>query len=124
RNSDVNARPRNSPTHTRPEVHALVVAIALLITGIGGIAKGLGPYFFLPSCDSSTTADTLKNIFKSKDVELTRVSNSTTLTSTSSDMTCQANIETPDELATIGYRIYWDGWSATVMITKVDAKPK
>src|SRR5262245_58099865 len=63
------------------------VAIALLISGIGGIAKGLGPYFVLPSCDSTTAADTLRSIFKGKDVELTKISDSTTLTSTSSEMT-------------------------------------
>jgi hypothetical protein len=100
------------------------IAIALIISGVGGIVKGFGSYFFLPSCDSTTASDTLKGIFKSKDVELAKVSDATTLTSTSAEKTCQANIETSDELAAIAYRIYWDGWSATVMITKVDAKPK
>ena len=95
------------------------VAIALLISGGLGLLKGY-QQFTLPSCTSDRTADTLKGIFKSKDVEVSDISAMTSLTDTYSEKTCTAHVKTTTEEANIEYRIYWDGWSATVMITKVN----
>ena len=80
--------------------------------------------FTLPTCSSNTASDTLKSIFKSKDVEVTSISDFKSVTDTSSEKTCQAHVETPAELADIDYRIYWEGWTTKVMITEVKAKPK
>jgi len=99
-----------------------VLGIALLITGVLGIMRSFNSYLFLPACDSDTASATLKSIFKSKDVELTKVTDFKTVTDASSEKTCQAAIETSDEQATIDYRIFWDGWTAKVMITDVQNK--
>ena len=99
-----------------------VVAIALLISGSLGIMRGYNSLFVLPACDADTTSATLKNIFQSKSVELSKVSDVISTSNSSSERACEAHIETPEEKAVINYRIYWDGWSPTVMITEVKAE--
>jgi hypothetical protein len=99
-----------------------VVPIALIISGGGGLIKFLTPV--LPSCASSNTCDSLKNIFKSKDVEVSKRDQFKTVTDTSDEKTCQAHVETPSENALIDYRIYWQGKDGQIIITKVDSTPK
>jgi hypothetical protein len=99
-----------------------VVAVALLISGLLGMMRGYNSLFVLPGCAADTTSATLKNIFQSKSVELSKVGDAATVSDSSSERTCEAHIETPDEKAIITYRIYWDGWSPTVMITEVKAE--
>lgn len=96
-----------------------LVGIALLISGGFGILKGVDQ-FMLPSCESERTTKTLKSIFKGKNVEVSDLTDIKTLTDTYSEKTCQAHVSTPGEQANIDYRIYWDGWSASIIITKVN----
>jgi hypothetical protein len=96
-----------------------VIAIAVIVTGGFGLLRGVNT-FFLPSCDGSRTTDTLKSIFKGKNVEVSEFSDVKTLTDTYSEKTCHAHVKTPSEEANIDYRIYWDGWSASIMISKVN----
>ena len=77
-----------------------------------------------PSCTSDTTTAVLRNGFKQKDVEVTNLTDLKMVTDTSSEKTCEGQIETAAERATIFYRVYWQDRDVTVMITKVDAKPK
>jgi hypothetical protein len=100
------------------------IGACLIISGGLGIVKGYNNMFTLPTCSSDTASDTLKSIFKSKDVEVTSISDFKSVTEISSEKTCQAHVETPSELADIDYRIYWEGWTTKVMITEVKAKPK
>jgi hypothetical protein len=95
------------------------IAIALLISGGFGILKGVDQ-FMLPSCGSDRTTKTLKSIFKGKNIEMSDLTDVKTLTDTYSEKTCQAHVTTPGEQANIDYRIYWDGWSASIIITKVN----
>jgi hypothetical protein len=85
-----------------------------------------GAVFFpsLPGCDSDTATAVLRNIFKEKNVELTSLTGITTVSSTSSEKTCQGQAETPREHATINYRVYWQGSDVMVRIGTVDARPK
>jgi hypothetical protein len=100
------------------------IAACLMITGVLGIVKGYNSFFSLPSCSSDTATDTVKSIFKDKNVELTALRDFKSVTDTSSEKTCQAYVETPDERANIDYRIYKEGWTTKVMITEVKAQPK
>ncbi len=95
------------------------------ILALSGFIKLAGVFFpSLPACDSDTATAILRDIFKQKNVELTSLTGLTTLSSTSSEKTCQGQAETPRELATINYRIYWQNSEVMVMIGKVDARPK
>jgi hypothetical protein len=118
------APPPAAPKSFAQKAAQWFVGACLIIAGLGGIIKGYTNIFTLPSCESSTASDTLKSIFKSKDVEVSNISDFKSVTNTSSEKTCQAHVETPDELADIAYRIYWEGWTTKVMITDVQAKPK
>jgi hypothetical protein len=100
------------------------LSACLIIAGLGGILRGYTNIFTLPTCESNTSNETLRSIFKSKDVEVSNITDFKSVTDTSSEKTCQAHVETKDELADIGYRIYWEGWTTKVMITDVQAKPK
>ena len=101
------------------KIRKRLVGIAVLISGGFGISKGVDQ-FMLPSCGSDRTTNTLKSIFKGKNVEVSDLTEIKTLTDTYSEKTCQAHVSTPSEQANIDYRIYWDGWSASIIITKVN----
>jgi hypothetical protein len=80
--------------------------------------------FTLPSCTSDRTDQTIRSIFKGKEVTLTKISDMKARTDTFSEKTCTAHIETADETANIDYKIYWQGWSAQVLIEKVRDEAK
>jgi hypothetical protein len=86
---------------------------------IGGIIQVIGA-FTLPACDARRSTDTVRNIFKDRKVELTRLFDITTLTSTKEERTCVAQVDTPTEQVTINYRVFWKGWSVLVQITTVN----
>jgi hypothetical protein len=95
------------------------IAIALLVSGGLGLLKVYNQ-FTLPSCDEERTTTAIKDIFKSKNVELTGFTDAKSVTNTFSEKTCQAHVKTATEEANIDYRIYWEGWTAKVIITKVN----
>jgi hypothetical protein len=113
-----------APQTFRQKAIQWFIAACLLISGGLGMVKVYNNFFSLPTCASDTASDTLKSIFKDKNVEITALSDFKSVTDTSSEKTCQAHVETPDERADIDYRIYWDGWTTKVMITEVKAQPK
>ena len=95
------------------------------IVGVLGLVKmyhAFSPQ--MPTCSASETADVIRNIFKGKDVPLTKLSDMTLVNETSAERNCSARIETKDETAAIGYRITLEGKEFKVLITKVDAKPR
>ena len=95
------------------------------IVGVLGLVKmyhAFSPQ--MPTCSASETADVIRNIFKGKDVPLTKLSDMTLVNETSAERNCSAHIETSDETATITYRITLEGKEFKVLITKVDAKPR
>lgn len=94
----------------------MVVGIALVI--VAGVK--VIDFFTLPGCDSSRITDTVRDIFKSKSVELTKFEQIQAVKDESSSKMCGAYIETADEKANIQYSISWQGWTPFVRIEKVD----
>jgi hypothetical protein len=95
-----------------------------LIVGVAAIAYGLGINpLFLPDCGSDAAVDVLQSIFKDKDVDVERITDPATVTDTNVEKTCKAHVEARREQANIGYKVYWDGWSAKVVITRIEATP-
>lgn len=77
----------------------------------------------LPRCESPAIAETIRNIYKGRNVEITSVSEAKTVSSSGSEHTCTARIATPSEQAIIGYRIFRQGTQTQVLITQVDTQP-
>ena len=93
-----------------------------IIIGLLGLLKLYNAFTpQLPGCAADATAAVIRDIFKKKDVELTVLNNMKTVTETSSEQNCQAQIETLAETGTIDYRITLEGSNFQVTITKVDA---
>jgi hypothetical protein len=113
-----------APQTFRQKATQWFIAACLLISGGLGMVKVYNNFFSLPACESDTAGDTLKSIFKDKNVEITALSDFKSVTDTSAEKTCQAHVETPSETANIDYRIYKEGWTTKVMITEVKAQPK
>ena len=78
----------------------------------------------LPGCTTDATATVIRDIFKSKNVELTVLNDLKTVSDTSSAQTFQAHIETAAETGTIFYSITLQGSNFQVLIDKVDAKAR
>jgi hypothetical protein len=89
-----------------------------VIAALIGAAK-LSETFTLPSCESSRSLGAIKAIFKDKNIPEPTLTDPKGMTSTSSEKTCEASYEIPNEKGTLDYRVFWDGWEAKVMITKV-----
>ena len=91
------------------------VAVCLILTGLINLMS----YFVLPSCDESNIVDTVKGIFKGKDVPLTSMTNIRLLSEADKDKTCAASVAYQGGEAQISYRIYWEGWDTIVRIADV-----
>jgi len=112
-----------TPAYQRFHKWAMIV-FAVIMLGIGALKMYHAFVPEMPSCSASETADVIRNIFKGKDVPLTKLSDMTQVNETSAERNCSARIETKDETAAIGYRITLEGKEFKVLITKVDAKPR
>jgi len=101
----------------------VTMAVALIFVLIG--AMKVIDEFSLPTCGSERSEETIKSIYKSRNVTLTKVDDMKTVTDTRSERTCTASIESADARATIDYKIFWQGWTAQVLIETVrDEKTK
>lgn len=100
----------------------LVCAVIIGLIGLLKIYNAFMPQ--LPGCAADATTTVIRNIFKSKNAELTVLNDVKTLTDTSAAQTCQAHVETAAETATIFYTITLNGENVQVRIDKVDAKPR
>jgi len=112
-----------TPAYQRFHKWAMIV-FAVIMLGIGALKMYHAFVPEMPSCSASETADVIRNIFKGKDVPLTKLSDMTLVNETSAERNCSARIETKDETAAIGYRITLEGKEFKVLITKVDATPR
>jgi|ERR1051325_8529572 hypothetical protein len=101
---------------------------AYIIVGFIGLGIGVLKFadnFTLPNCDQDRATDTVREIFKSKDVELVALNDIKSVTKTRQEKTCSAHIESKDETANIDYKIFWEGRTVKVLIQAVrDEKPK
>jgi hypothetical protein len=89
-----------------------IVVVAVLIGAVQ-----LLDLFVLPECDSKRARDTLQKIFTDRKIELRQLTDIKSLSSTSSEKSCQARAETPEEQALIFYGITWSGWTQEVRIS-------
>jgi hypothetical protein len=92
------------------------------VVAIAGGAKLIGA-MTLPGCDSSDTAQIVREIFKEKTGETVEVSDAKLVSDASAERSCAAHIKSSTESADITYRIFWDGWSKMVQIGEVKAQP-
>jgi hypothetical protein len=101
------------------------VYAVLALLGVGlGILK-IVDQFTLPSCNADRTTATVRDIFKSKNVELVTLKDIKAVTDTRQEKTCTAYIESKDETANVDYKVLWDGWTVKVLIATVrDEKAK
>jgi hypothetical protein len=102
-----------------------VLAISGFIIMIAGLIK-LATVFFpgLPACNSDTATGVVRNIFKQKNVQITTLADIKPVNDGFWEKTCEARIETPIELGSMQYRIYWQDRDVMVMITAVNVKPR
>lgn len=114
------APPKNSFLRKARPWLFTAAGVVFLIGGALNIYKGFAPN--LPGCSSQTIKDTIHDIFKQKKLQLTSLSGIKTRTESSSEKTCQADIATPNQKATISYQIFWQGSSPQVRIAHVQLK--
>jgi len=117
-----------APAGTKPTFWQKTSKWAYAILGLLGVGLGvvkIVDQFTLPSCNAERTTTTLRDIFKSKDVELVALKEIKAVTDTRQEKTCTAYIESKDETANIDYKVFWDGWTVKVLIQTVrDEKPR
>jgi hypothetical protein len=90
-----------------------VVAVALL--AVAGVK--IPDFFVLPACDSQRSRDTLHDILQSKAPGPIGLSDFSTISHDRREYRCSAAVAVNGDHVTVGYRSYWDGWSAVLRIT-------
>lgn len=96
-----------------------------IIAGVIAILFGgaqLMNTFTLPGCDSTRALDAVRGIFKDKKVPEPTLTNARSVDGASGEKTCQADYDLPTEKGVLSYRVFWDGWSGKVMITKAEPR--
>jgi hypothetical protein len=90
-----------------------------IMIAILGVIK-LMESFTLPSCDSSRSLDAVHAIFKDKNLPQPTLTGVKSAGEGDKEKLCQAAYEIPNEKGTLDYKVFWEGWTAKVMITKVN----
>jgi hypothetical protein len=118
--SDVLAKTGSPPPRGRAGVGRRIVqgAIGLGVLALLAAAGLKIPDFFvLPACDAHRTRDTLHDILQSEAPGPIGLSNFSTISHDRHEYRCSAEVAVNGDRATVGYRSYWDGWSAIVRVT-------
>jgi hypothetical protein len=87
-----------------------------IVIAVVGIIRLVIPYTVLPGCESSRMTDTLRSIFRNQKVEAKAITDIKTVSSSSSEVSCTATVDIGGEPEAIGFRSYWDGWTAQVAV--------
>jgi hypothetical protein len=95
------------------------LAVFSIIVGSIVILAKLAEPFVLPNCNSKRAHDTLRNIFKEKNLPDPTLTDTKEITHTTDEKTCEAAFVIPDEKGVVDYRIYWKEKDVQVMITRV-----
>ena len=90
-----------------------LAAVAIVLTAAGQIANLL----ILPDCDSSRARQTATELLQAKSADPVNLAEMVRTGRTSAENRCQARLTVAGDTAVVGYRIYWDGWSAMVRMT-------
>lgn len=114
----VPATPTKSSPQKLPRWVSAVIGVVFLTIGLSKLYNVFFPS--LPGCDADTINGLIHKIFKDKNVELTSLGNFKTITNTSTQKSCQADVMTPKEAGVISYQIRWQESSIQVLITHVD----
>ena len=121
-------QPALAPAEGKPTLSQKAGKWIIALCGLVGAGIGLIKMidqFTLPSCDASRTTTTVRDIFKSKDVELVTLDQIKSVADSRQEKTCTAHIESKDETANVDYKVFWDGWTVKVLIQTVrDEKPR
>ncbi len=121
--TDMTDKPDAAAPPPKPKQNRFVRILYGVAGGALLVVGGLQLYLALtlPACDRETITDTLRDLFKSKQVVLTALDDIRELASSYERKTCAAHFETADETGGIEYSLTWEGWSTRVTIEKVDA---
>jgi hypothetical protein len=90
-----------------------VVVIALLV--VAGFK--IPDFFVLPGCDAQRTRDTLHDLLQKRAQGPITLAEFSTISRAKTEHRCSADIAVSGDHATVGYRSYWDGFSAMVRVT-------
>lgn len=116
------AAPAKTAQRKFPRWVSAIAGAVFLIIGLSRLYNVFFPS--LPGCDADTTTGLIRKIFKDKNVELTGLTNFKTLTDTSAQKTCQADVATAKETGVISYQISWQSSKIQVLITHVDTRAR
>ena len=90
----------------------LLVLALLVVAGLK-----LPDFFILPACDAQRSRDTLHDLLQAKASGPITLSDFSTISHDKREYRCSAEIAVNGDRAKVGYRSYWDGWSAFVRVT-------
>jgi hypothetical protein len=107
--------PRPPTPWLRRAIPAGTAVIALALLAIAGFK--IPDFFVLPACNAQRTRDTLHDLLQSKAPGPITLSDFSTISHAKTEYRCSAEIAVNGDRATVGYRSYWDGWSAIVRVT-------
>ena len=111
-------KPAAKPTFTQ-HLTKWVSVIAGLIIVVLGVLKMMES-FTLPSCESSRSLDVIRSIFKDKNLPPPTLTDAKAAGEAGNEKLCTAHYELPNEKGMLDYKVFWEGWTAKVMITKVN----
>src|SRR5262245_14455456 len=97
---------------------SVAAAIVFIIVG----ATKIFDFFGLPECGREAATKTVREIFERKNVKLTGPIEAKPLSSTSSQRNCTGRADIAGGTVFFDYRIFWDGWSTQVAITRAEVE--
>jgi hypothetical protein len=107
--------PQLRPGARRSHSVARLIVIPVIAVVAALLYYGLHDRFFLPECDSDRAKRTLADILKQLKFEPSRYEPITTLSSSKTQIVCNASLPLPDGgTVAIDYSFYWQGSQANM----------
>lgn len=114
---DVSPQPPTRRTGDTRTPRSLVRLVVIPLIGIVAalLYYGLRDRFFLPACDSDRAKRTLGDVLKQLKLEPSRYAPITTVSSSKTQITCNATLPLPDGgTVAIDYSFHWQGNQANM----------
>jgi hypothetical protein len=90
-----------------------IAVVALVVT----VMAQAGRFIWLPDCDSSNAVQTASELVSGAVAKPLRVHDARTIASAKDELRCQGVVTADGESTTLGYRVFWQGWTPAVRLT-------
>jgi hypothetical protein len=111
--SSADTVPRSARWMAKAATALAVIAVAVIVLGQAG------RFLWLPGCDAHDSVQKASELWTQVLSNTVSLSDAKTVATGKTETRCQAVVTLGAATATVGYRLFWDGWTAKIQTTGI-----